>query len=374
MLGTVLFSANRGFALRNSREQMIRHFLSLNWRVVLATADDVECRRLEKLGAHREHVLFYRRGVSPNRDARAYRAMGRLCRKWQPDLIQQFHAKPVVLGTIAARRTLGASVRIVNTLTGLGRARSVGRWSTTAAEIGFRASLSHGDATVFQNPDDQAFCLEKKWVAPNATRLIAGSGVDLNRFHVVDRAERPPAEPVVVMIARLLKSKGLAEFGAVAHRIRTRWPAARFLLAGEPDLDHPDSVAESWLRQLPDIEYLGHLPDVVPLLHTADIFLYPSVYREGVPRVVMEAAATGLPTVAFDVPGVREAVQNNTTGLLVALGDLDGLTSAVSQLIMDVSRRRSLGSAARTLADETFDSRSIQQRYLALYRSLGVPA
>jgi glycosyltransferase involved in cell wall biosynthesis len=242
------------------------------------------------------------------------------------------------------------------------------------ADIGFRSALKRADATVFQNPDDRKLFLEKKWIAPNATRLITGSGVDLNRFHVVDRAERPPTEPVVVMIARLLKSKGLAEFGSVAHRIRTQWPAARFLLAGEFDLDHPDSVAESWLRQLPDIEYLGHLPDVVPLLHTADIFLYPSVYGEGVPRVVMEAAATGLPTVAFDVPGVREAVRNNTTGLLVALGDLDGLTSAVSQLIMDVSRRRSLGSSARTLADKTFDSRSIQQQHLALYRSLGVPA
>jgi glycosyltransferase involved in cell wall biosynthesis len=214
----------------------------------------------------------------------------------------------------------------------------------------------------------------RKWVTPGSATLITGSGVDLDRFHAVDRTSRSPAAPVVVMTARLLGSKGVAEFVEVAHRIRHRWPAARFLLAGEPDSNHPDSVAESWLHQQPDIEYLGHLSNVVPLLHKADIFLYPSLYREGVPRVVMEAAATGLPTVAFDIPGVREAVRNNKTGRLIASRDLDAMTSAVADLIERQDRRLSFGSAARTLANELFDSRSIQRQYLTLYRSLGVPA
>jgi glycosyltransferase involved in cell wall biosynthesis len=259
-------------------------------------------------------------------------------------------------------------------MTGLGSGLSRSRLQTMAVGLGFRAALSRGDATVFQNPDDRAFLIGRKWVTPGSATLITGSGVDLDRFHAVDRTSRPPAAPVVVMTARLLGSKGVAEFVEVAHRIRHRWPAARFLLAGEPDSNHPDSVAEPWLHQQPDIEYLGHLSNVVPLLHKADIFLYPSLYREGVPRVVMEAAATGLPTVAFDIPGVREAVRNNETGRLIASRDLDAMTSAVADLIERQDRRLSFGSAARTLANELFDSRSIQRQYLALYRSLGVPA
>jgi glycosyltransferase involved in cell wall biosynthesis len=351
---------------------MIRHFLSLDWRVVIATDNDGLCHWFKSMGVHTEHVLFHRGRLSPRKDAHAYRAMGTICQKWQPDLIQQFHAKPVVLGSIAARRTLGESVRIVNTITGLGSILSAGRSRAMAAGLGFRAALRRGDTTVFQNPDDRALFVRKKWVAPESTTLITGSGVDIDRFKAVDRAGRHPAAPVVVMIARLLERKGIFEFASVARRIRQRWPRAKFLLAGECDPAHPNAIAKTWLRKQQDIEYVGHLPDIVPFLHDADLFLYPSLYREGVPRVVVEAAATALPAVAFDVPGVREAVQNNQTGLLVTARDLDAMTTAVADLIEDEDRRLSLGSAARVFAENTLDIRHIQKHYLDLYRSLGV--
>jgi glycosyltransferase involved in cell wall biosynthesis len=126
------------------------------------------------------------------------------------------------------------------------------------------------------------------------------------------------------------------------------------------------------LRGEPSVEYVGRLSDVVPLFAEADLLVFPSYYREGVPRVVMEAAATGLATVAFDVPGVREAVKHGETGYLVPDRDVDAMTGRVLQLLGDQTRRLELGRNASELAKEAFDIRAVQEAYLNVYRDLGV--
>ncbi|MBT4767813.1 MAG: glycosyltransferase family 4 protein [Phycisphaerae bacterium] len=372
MSKTVLFVANRGYALTSSRESLIRHFLGANWTVVIATADDAESRHLVSLGAHLEPVHFNRGGLAIGSDIKAYRRLCAICRHRRPTLVQQFHTKPVIAGSIAARRTLGKNVRIVNTITGLGGTFLGSNLQSHIVGRGFKSALSRSDATIFQNADDQAMFLDMNLVPPLTNHLITGSGVDVDRFAVVDRTSHNPVAPVIVMIGRLLKSKGIPEFAEVASRIRKRWPKARFVLAGERDPNHPDSISDEWIQKQPDIEFVGRLSDITPLLSEADLFLFPSYYREGVPRVIMEAAATGLPTVAFDVPGVKEAVRNEQTGYLVADRDLDAMTSKLALLIDDTSLRRDMGRAAREVAATSFDVRTTQARYLTLYRSLGL--
>ena len=149
-------------------------------------------------------------------------------------------------------------------------------------------------------------------------------------------------------------------------------PGARFVLAGEEESRHPNRVDMEWLNSSPDIEYVGRLLDVFPLLSEADLLLFPSYYREGVPRVVMEAAATGLPTVAFDVPGVREAVRDKKTGFLITNRDVGQMTECVLQLLRDQELRLKLGRNAHELAKEAFDIRAVQEAYLNVYRKLGV--
>jgi glycosyltransferase involved in cell wall biosynthesis len=162
------------------------------------------------------------------------------------------------------------------------------------------------------------------------------------------------------------------EFVQVAQQIQTRWPKARFVWAGEEDPAHPDTISAQWLRQQSAIEYHGRLSDVKQLFGEADVLLFPSYYREGIPRVVMEAAATGLPTVGFDVPGVREAVKDQQTGYLVPARDVEALTSRLAGLLEDKDKRLTMGRAARKLAEEAFDIRTIQGQYLDLYRELGI--
>jgi glycosyltransferase involved in cell wall biosynthesis len=368
---TVVFAANRGYALTSSRESVIRRFLDAGWRVVLATADDDEAQYLAELGAVLEPVIFNRGGLAPRTDWRAWRRMRAIYHRWRPGLAHHFHAKPVMFGTLAARQVLGSAPAVVNTITGLGHAFVTGGLAARLAVLGYRAALPRSDVTIFQNRDDRQLFLDQGWVPEERAGLIAGSGINLDRFGYVDRADRQAA-PVVIMVGRLLGQKGISEFAEIACRVRNRWPKARFLLAGEEDPVHPDAVTSDWVRDQRGVEYLGRLEDVRPLLDEADILLFPS-YREGVPRAVTEAAATGLPTVAFDVPGVREAVRDGDTGYLVPDRDVDALHARVVQLLEDEEQRLSLGRAARQLAEEAFDIRAIQEQYWNIYRELGGP-
>lgn len=368
---TVLFAANRGYALTSAREALILRFLESGWKVVIATADDEESQHLAELGAWLEPVDFDRGGLSAVSDIRAYRRMVAIHRSWQPTLSHHFHAKPAVLGSIAARSTTGDGVRVINTITGLGHAFTAGGLTALLASGAYRTVLPRSDIVVFQNSDDRSLFLKHGWVTRERARLIIGSGVDLERYSFIDRTGNNRSAPVVVMLGRLLRQKGIPEFIDVSRRLRARWPLARFVLAGEEDVGHPDAVTAAWIREQKSVEYVGRMSDVRPLLEEADLLLFPSYYREGVPRVVMEAAAAGLPTVAYDVPGVREAVRHRETGYLVPSRDVDALVTRVTELLEDENQRLVLGRAARRLAEEAFDIRSIQEQYLSLYKELG---
>ncbi len=367
----VIFAANRGYALTSSRTLLIQHFLASDWNVVLATADDAESRSLCAEGAYLEPVSFNRGGFSPLVDWKAYQRLLAIYKKWRPILIQNFHAKPVILGSLSVRRALGGKVRVVNAITGLGHAFISGGITSRLAGMGYRLVRERTDATIFQNKDDLGLFLKNGWVKESRARLIPGSGVDVERFRMVDRRGRDMRSPVVVMLGRLLRQKGIPEFVEVARRIKTDWPNSKFLLAGEEDLMHPDAVTAEWVHKQGFVEYVGRLSDVQPLLAKADVLLFPS-YREGLPRVILEVAATGLPTVAFDVPGVREAVRNNETGYLVACRDVNGLTKKALALLEDDEQRLQMGLVARAMVEKNFDVRAVKDGYLNLYRELGV--
>lgn len=365
----VVFAANRGYALTSSRRDLIRHFVRAQWKVVLATADDTESCSLCEQNVVLEPITFSRGGFSPYTDICAYYRLRQIYKKWQPALVQHFHAKPVILGSIAARKTAGDSVRISNVITGLGHAFIKGGFSAKLSGKGYGLALPRADITIFQNRDDKSLFLDRGWVNPNRARLITSSGVNLRHFEVADRSERDATRPTIVMLGRLLKQKGIVEFIKVAQRIRQRWPGAKFKLAGEEDPVHPDAVKADWVRSHPDIEYVGRIADVRPLLAEADILLFPS-YREGTPRVVLESAAAGLPTVAFDVPGVREVVQHGETGFLVPYRELDTMVDYVSMLLENPQLRLKMGFSARQMVEKKFDIQAIQAQYLDVYRNL----
>lgn len=368
----IVFAANRGYALLNSRASLISRMLDKDWNVVIATADDLESRSLRDMGAVLEPVIFSRSAKSPFADAAAYRRLLQIYRKWRPVLVQHYHAKPVILGSAAAKKIANHTIRIVNTITGLGQAFVSGGFTSYLAGIGYKASAGRADATVFQNHEDREFFLKRNWLRESQARLIVGSGVDLNRFPLIDRSQHKEEELKVVMLSRLLQRKGIPEFISVAERVKQSRSAVKFLLAGEEEPMHPDAVSLSWLKEQTCVEYLGRLSDVLPVLKQADILLFPSSYKEGTPRVILEAAATGLPVVAFDVSGVREAVEHGKTGYLAPLEDTQALTNHTLALLDDRSLRLSMGKSGRKLMERCFNMIDIEEKYLSIYRELGL--
>lgn len=148
---TAIFSAHRGHALTSSRTLLIRHFLSFGWNVALDRREDAESRSLCEMGTHLEPVVFNRGGFSPLSDLQAYYRLRAIYKKWRPVLIQHFHAKPVILGPLAARQILGNNVRVVNAITGLGHAFITGGMTSRLAGPGYGLARKWADITVFQN-------------------------------------------------------------------------------------------------------------------------------------------------------------------------------------------------------------------------------
>jgi glycosyltransferase involved in cell wall biosynthesis len=291
-------------------------------------------------------------------------------RKYKPYLIHHFHPRPIILGNLAARSV--GMAKVVNTVSGVGYAFTRNGATRYVAEVGYRLALSRSQAEIFVNHEDKNLFLQKKWSNEEKARLIVSHGVDTSRF---SPSKERHTNLRVLMVSRLLWQKGVREFVEAAEIIKERHPAARFQLAGEWDLEHPNAVDKAWVEDSVakgTIEFLGYIDNMEEYLQQIDIFVLPSFYREGLPRVLLEAAACGVPVVTTDMPGCRKAVVDGETGFIVPPQDAVALSEALSELLSDPSMRRQMGRQGRELVEEKFDKRVITEKYLDVYREMGL--
>jgi glycosyltransferase involved in cell wall biosynthesis len=207
-------------------------------------------------------------------------------------------------------------------------------------------------------------------VGSDSVRLIRGSGVDLTRF---SPTPEPDGTPVVLLATRMLREKGVGEFIEASRRLRTRNVQARFVLVGDVDRENPGSLSAGELRAWAaggNVEWLGHTDDMPGALAKSHIVCLPSYYREGVPKVLLEAAACGRPVIATDMPGCRDIVRHEKTGLLVAPRDPQSLADAIETLLRDRDSRLKYGKAARALVEAEFSIGAVVEQTLALYEEL----
>jgi len=224
---------------------------------------------------------------------------------------------------------------------------------------------------ILQNPDDVALFEEARLVDPAHIRLIPGSGVDTARFHPdPNRLAGPRVR--VLLPARLLWDKGLAEYAHAARLLRERRVPVDMLLAGDPDPGNPAAVPEADVRAWVEeglLQWLGHVDDMPVLLRSVDIVALPS-YREGLPKGLIEAGASGCALIATDVPGCRDVVEHEVDGLRVPVKDGAALADAIGRLVRDVDLRARLGAAAREKAIAQFDERSVVSKTMLVYGEL----
>ena len=380
-MSKIVLFANTDWYLYNFRRSLALALREAGHELLLLSPPGEYGARLRALGLRWEPVPMDRRSLNPLREAAVLAHLWRLFRRERPDLVHGFTIKCAVYGSLAARAA-GVPAR-VNAVTGMGyvftSTDAKARALRPLVRLLIRAALDGRDARlILQNPDDVAVFEQARLVAPGHIRLIPGSGVDCVRFapsESVGRGHAPDADTPpfrVLLAARLLWDKGLAEFVDAARRLHGEGRAIDFLLAGDPDPGNPAAVPEAtvhgWVTE-GLLQWLGHVDDMPALFASVDVVVLPS-YREGLPKGLIEAAACALPLVTADVPGCREVVTDGVDGLLVPVRDADALATAIARLHDDPALASRLGAAARARALAEFDEQIVIARTLAVYREV----
>lgn len=347
--------------------------LQAGYRVAVATRVQDHAAPIVDTGVELIELKRWRRSsLNPLLEITAVAELAAVMRRWRPALVHLVALKPVLYGGLAARLA-GVAVR-VNALAGLGyvflQHSARARLLRPLVKLAFRWTLG-GErvVTIVQNPDDRDLLVRERLVDASYLRLIRGSGVDLQCFAP---SEPPAGRPIVLLMSRMLWDKGVAEFVEAARRVHASGAGARFVLVGDPDPENPAAIPVDTLRQWHDsgaVEWWGQRDDAPAVLTQASIVVLPS-YREGLPKILLEAAACGRAMIATDVPGCREVVEPGATGLLVPPRDAAALADAVQRLLADPALCRRMGRAARALAERDFGVESVVAQTIDVYRDL----
>lgn len=376
----VLLVSNTGWYLYNFRRNLIRRLREEGMHVACVSPRDKHVAWLRAESVDWIEWDLPRSSMDPVSNLAALVSLWRIYRRESPDLVHHFTIKPILYGTIAAR--LAGIRQVVNNVTGLGH-MFVSRRLTTRLirpiiQRWYAWALTAGGAlAIFQNKEDVAELAPACKPLPARLLLTNGSGVDLERFSPKKGAEDSNGnEKCVLFSARLVCEKGIGEFLEAGRICKERGLKVRLIVCGEPDPGNPSSVSDATLRKWKKerlAEFSGHVPRIEEQLRTADVVVLPS-YREGTPRVLLEAAAMAKPIVATDVPGCREVVVHGETGLLVPPKDAVALADALERLLTDGSLRRHMGEAGRRRIESRFDERRVIVQTLHAYDQLSQAA
>ncbi|MBH0093522.1 glycosyltransferase family 4 protein [Pseudoalteromonas sp. SCQQ13] len=343
-------------SLYNFRGQLLQCFNDIGTSVKAlasgATATDINA--VEALGANYIDYPVSRSGLNPREDFKTFKALKKIFKAQQPDVILAYTIKPIIWGAFAARCL--PNCRFYALVTGLGFAFQRGNWKKNLlmklVVILYKTALKKADKVIFQNPDNKQVFIDLGIVPEHKTAVVNGSGVDVKYFEV-----KPlPLTPKFLLIARLLGDKGIREYVKAANIIKQHYPQAAFQLVG-PEDPSPDGISLEELTKLNQnnsVDYLGETSDVRPFIDDCSIFVLPS-YHEGLPRTVLEAMATGRPILTTDVPGCRETVINGENGWLVEKANVEQLVDRMTWFIENPLEWQRMAEASRAMVENKFD-------------------
>ena len=372
MRKTLMFVVNVDWFFLSHRLPIALEAMRQGYRVHIATGLTDKLVELQGHGLVVHPLALDRSSVGLGKAWSIMVQLWQIFRAVRPDVVHLVTIKPVLLGGLVAR--LAGVPAVVAAVSGLGFVfiarganAAVRRWLVGAL---YHVALGHRNLEViFQNADD-LHSLSKLVHLPAAkVAMIRGSGVDLARYAHVPL---PDGAPVVVLAARLLADKGVLEFVQAARLLKQRGCNARFVLVGKVDTANPTSFTDAevtiWVHD-GVVEWWGHRTDMPQVLAAAQLVVLPS-YREGLPKVLIEAAACGRAVVTTNVPGCRDAIDPGVTGVLVPVRNTGALADAMEILINDRLRCKAMGEAGRILAEKTFDVRQIVSTHLQIYQAL----
>ncbi len=379
-MAKLLYIVNESYFFMSHRLPIARAARAAGYQVHVAAPEDhvwapegFTVQALSDAGFAFHPIPLSRRGTNPWQEVRTLIALWRLMRGLRPELVHLLTIKPLLYGGLAAR-LLGVP-GVVAAVTGLGQVFvSTGAGAgllRRLAVMAYRIATGHPNGRVIvQNAGDMETLARSGAVKPERMVLIRGSGVSLSAFAP---SPEPAGPPLVILPARMIWEKGVAEFVAAARLLRARGVEARFALIGDSKASNPRAVPEptleKWSRE-GGVEWWGRRTDMARVFAGAHVVCLPSTYGEGVPKVLIEAAACGRPIVASDIPGCREITREGENGLLVPPGDVEVLAAALARLIEDPALRRRMGDRGRELVEAGFSEDRVVTATLEVYRAL----
>ncbi|MBT5231494.1 MAG: glycosyltransferase family 4 protein [Methylococcales bacterium] len=352
----ILVIASYPNSILNFRGHLLQRLMMLGHEVTVAAPGltGAWADGLEKLGIHTVDYRLDRASVNLFSDWATLRSLYQIVRRLKPDIVLGYTVKPVIYGTFAAR--LAGVKKCYSLITGLGYAFSGSgvkrRIIRTLLMLLYKVALRLNRRVIFQNKDDQALFHQLKLVSAKKTSVVNGSGVDLTHYEKIPL----PALPMrFLLVARLLKEKGIFEYLEAAKQLKKSHPEAVCQLLGPVD-PNPGGIGleqvQSWHEQ-GWLEYLGETTDVRPFIQQCHVFVLPS-YREGTPRTVLEAMSIGRPIITTDVPGCRETINANN-GILIPAQDSHALYAAMLKIMADEVGMNAQANASRLFVEEKFD-------------------
>ncbi|MFN3386504.1 MAG: glycosyltransferase family 4 protein [Candidatus Thermochlorobacter sp.] len=359
----VLLVANTSWYLYNFRFGVIRHFQAQCFDTVAVAPSDAYAQQLRNHGCHVIDVFLEPRGINPLNDVRYFWQLYKIYADERPSLIIHYTIKPNIYGSLAAMLLGFPSVAVVS---GAGHAFVHKGWLNRIAKLLLRTALRYATEVWFVNPEDRALFVSEKLVSSEKAYLFPGEGIDTHHFRPAPSNQHTASKKIVFLLsARLLREKGIELYARAAKQLKSKYPHAEFrllgfLLAGNPAFVSKDEI-ECWKDY---INYLGETHDVLPYVQAADCVVLPSLYREGTPRTLLEAASLEKPVIATDSVGCRQIVEDGVTGFLVQPNSVSDLVEKLERIItMPEAARLEMGKRARLKMIKEFDESLVLRCY-----------
>jgi glycosyltransferase involved in cell wall biosynthesis len=364
--------ANTTWNIYNFRMPLIRALETQGHQVVVIAPLDEYIVYLNQLRytTHQPIKHLARKGRNPLSEMRLIFEFLRIFRKEKPDLVINYTIKPNIYGNWAAVLSGISSICVV---TGLGYSFIHNGITNQISQKLYQFSFRKATKVIFENEDDCALFINDKICTVEQGIAVKGCGVDTNFFKPQKPKLPQNEQKVFTFIGRLLYDKGVEEFVKAARLVKKEFPEAVFWIAGELDHDNPAAVPEEILSQWIEnqhIKYIGHVQDIRPVIEDSDIIVLPS-YREGMPRVILEALAVGKPVITTDTAGCRETVEEGKNGFLVPVKNVPELAESMRECCrLSTERLLAMGQFSRNKALLEFDEKIIVNRFMEIINEI----
>ena len=367
----ILILCSASFSLSNFRGDLIKHLLGKGFKVYCGGPDFNEntLSLVEELGGVPVPFHLQRTGLNPISDYNTIKELRSLMDEYKIDILFPYTIKPVIYGSFAAKKL---NIPVISLITGLGftfsRVTTKAKVLQSVTEFLYRKALKSNKAVIFQNSDDLQLFKNHKIVAENQSlHVVNGSGINLEKFAFKPRERSLNSAVKFVLVARLMKEKGVELLMNAARKLKPKYPNSEFHIIGEPPENSSSAVSKKELEELNEngtIVYHGKSMNVAKAISELDIFVLPTYYREGVPRSILEALSCGMPIITTMQPGCRETVLEGRNGFLIPPKEEEPLVEALKYFLDHPEDIEAMGHESRKLAENKFDVHLINKNIL----------